>query len=87
MFKTSTFTSNNCAVVACLLSSSHLPLVVAIDNAPFNFKPLEKSNSLSNFLYSSKEYKKTRLKYFCQDQVEWENKHLKEELNVISANN
>ena len=56
MFKTSTFTSNNCAVVACLLSSSHLPLVVAIDNAPFNFKPLEKSNSFSNFLYNSNEY-------------------------------
>ena len=42
--------------MACLLSSCHLPWVVAIDNAPFNFNPLEKSSSFSNFLYNSREY-------------------------------
>lgn len=52
-------------------------------------KSLSEMSGITEYdsLYSSKEYKKTRLKYFCQDQVEWENKHLKEELNVISANN
>ena len=56
MFNTSTFTSYNCAVVACLLSSCHLPSVVAIDKAPLSFNPGEKSISFSSFLYNSKEY-------------------------------
>jgi len=49
-FKISTFTLNNCAVVACLKSSCQRPLVVAIESAPFSFNPLEKSISFSNFL-------------------------------------
>ena len=55
-FNTSTLTSYNWAVVACLFNSSHLPGVVAIDNAPLSFKPGEKSTSFSSFLYKSKEY-------------------------------
>ena len=55
-FNTSTLTSYNWAVVACLFNSSHLPGVVAIDNAPLSFKPGEKSTSFSKFLYKSKEY-------------------------------
>ena len=38
-------------------------------------------------LYSSKEYKKTRLKYFSTEQEAWENMQLKEFGNVISSNN
>ena len=38
-------------------------------------------------LYSSKEYKKTRLKYFTTEQEAWENMQLKEFGNVISSNN
>jgi len=50
LFNTSTFTSNNCAVVACLFNSCHLPSVVAIDKAPLSFNPLEKSVYFSSFL-------------------------------------
>lgn len=38
-------------------------------------------------LYSSKEYKKTRLKYFSSEQEEWENLHIKDFENVIGSNN
>ena len=38
-------------------------------------------------LYSSKEYKKTRLKYFSTEQDLWEDIHIKEVDNAISSNN
>ena len=38
-------------------------------------------------LYSSKEYKKTRLKYFSTEQDAWEDIHIKEVDDVISSNN
>tara|TARA_B110000438_G_C15747390_1_gene621375 strand:- start:34 stop:1104 length:1071 start_codon:yes stop_codon:yes gene_type:complete len=38
-------------------------------------------------LYSSKEYKKTRLKYFSTEQESWENAHMKENTNAVSSNN
>jgi hypothetical protein len=38
-------------------------------------------------LYSSKEYKKTRLKYFSTEQESWENAHIKENINAVSSNN
>ncbi len=56
MFNTSTCTSNNCAVVACLFNSCHLPLVVAMDKAPFNFNPAEKPIFFSSSLYNSVVY-------------------------------
>jgi len=43
-------------VVACLCSSCHRPLVVAMDKAPFNFNPAEKSIFFSNSLYKSVVY-------------------------------
>jgi len=38
-------------------------------------------------LYSSKEYKKTRLKYFSTEQDQWENAHFKDIDNAVSTNN
>lgn len=38
-------------------------------------------------LYSSKEYKKTRLKYFSDDYRVWEQKYSKDQVNAVSLNN
>ena len=38
-------------------------------------------------LYSSKEYKKTRLKYFSSEQEAWENAHMVEVDSAVSSNN